>query len=815
MTSVVPPQSRSGSAGLAAGAALRELVLDLVDVPRWVWGPNGLVRVSPSTASLLGLRDADPAALQTAVTALLAPILSARAAGAAWDAYDLETDVPAEDGVLRRVRVAARSVPGHEGWVVGVLAPVGTGTADVEDRYQLLLELSPDALIVHEMGKIVYANPAAVAFARASSLGDLLGASILSFVAPESQPELLQRLAALTGPGSVSEPSEAILQRLDGTSLVMEAVSVRTSWNGRPAYQVIMRDLSERRAAEAAMRQQASLVEHVSDAIVAVDLDGVVTNWNPAAHGIFGWSAAEAVGRPLQAVLGDACSRELASVAGTARVELQLKRRTGEQIDVEVAVDDVLDSFGRISGRVMIASDITERRHRETEKEVAAARLRHQSRHDALTGLANRAMVVEHLTEMLERTAAHVSVAASGVPAGPMAVLFLDLDRFKLVNDSLGHAAGDEVLRIVSRRLLTAVRPNDLVGRLAGDEFVVLVDELTDPGELDRLVDRLFGTLADPLRVNGRRLTVTASVGIAMLEPDERIDAEDLLRDADVAMYTAKQSGRSRAVRFDAQLRTRALASLELEEDLRRAVSNNEITVAYQPLVDLADGRVASTEALARWTHPLRGSMSPALFIPTAEETGLIGRLGASVLADAVAQTAAWRGAGAPDLRVAVNVSGHQLADPNLIPDVVRILAEHELPAHAVSLEITESVLMTDPDAAARTLKALAEVGVGLSVDDFGTGYSSLSYLRQFPVDTIKIDRSFVADITHDMSDLAIVDSVIGLAHRLHLRTVAEGAETEEQVNVLRELGCSQIQGYYFSRPLSPDAVPEFVSRRH
>jgi diguanylate cyclase (GGDEF)-like protein len=418
-------------------------------------------------------------------------------------------------------------------------------------------------------------------------------------------------------------------------------------------------------------------------------------------------------------------------------------------------------------------------------------------------------MVVEHLDELL------ATPRSDGGTVPRLAVLFLDLDRFKLVNDSLGHAAGDEVLRIVSRRLATAVRGTDLVGRLAGDEFVVLVQELAGDEDLHGLVDRLFAVLAEPLSVNGRRLTVTASIGIALLDQAERSDAESLLRDADVAMYTAKQSGRSRAVTFDAQLRSQALNSLELEEDLRRAVLGEDISVAYQPLVDLGSGRATATEALARWTHPVRGPMSPALFIPVAEETGLIGRLGSSVLVDACFRTAAWRADGLRDLRVSVNLSGRQLADANLVPDVVTTLNEAGLPADALSLEITESVLMTDPEAAARTLTALADVGVGLSVDDFGTGYSSLSYLRQFPVDTIKIDRSFVADITHDVADLAIVDSVIGLAHRLHLRTVAEGAETKQQVDVLRELGCHQIQGYYFSRPLMPEDVPGFARDQH
>ncbi|HSP39350.1 MAG TPA: EAL domain-containing protein [Frankiaceae bacterium] len=812
------------TAAWAAGEVLRDLVHDVVGehgwLATWVAGPDGLRSVSPSAAGLLGLVEHAPQLL-SATAALLAPVLVVPAAGVPWDAYEAETDAAGADGVPRRVRISARNVPNHPGWTAGTLEPADASAravTDVEDRYHQLLELSPDGLIVHDAGVIVYANPAVIAFARASGLSDLIGKPILSFVAPESQPELLRRLAGLTGPGSVSAPSEAILLRMDGTTMVMEATSVRTAWNGKPAFQVIMRDLTERRAAEAATRAKASLIEQVSDAIVAVDDAGIITTWNPAASRTFGWTAEEAVGHPIASVVGAECAGALGAAAGGARLETRFARSTGDEIDVELAVDRLGATDGATAGLVMICSDITERRHQETERKVAQARLLHQSRHDVLTGLANRAMVIEHLDALLAR------VAEGALGAGQVAVLFLDLDRFKLVNDSLGHAGGDEVLRIVGRRLASAVRGSDLVGRLAGDEFVVLVADLpgssdrlsgTDTSrDLDQLVNRLFGTLAEPLSVNGRRLTVTASIGIAVLDPNEVAGAEDLLRDADVAMYTAKQSGRSRAVTFNAQLRSQTLYSLELEEDLRRAVQNHDISVAYQPLVDLASGAVTSTEALARWQHPTRGSMSPALFIPVAEEAGMIGHLGTAVLRDACASTARWRGAGFPRLRVAVNLSGRQLADANLVPDVVATLAQVGLPASALSLEITESVLMTDPEAAARTLKALAEVGVGLSVDDFGTGYSSLSYLRQFPVDTIKIDRSFVTDITHDLADLAIVDSVIGLAHRLNLRTVAEGAETKEQVDVLQELGCHQIQGYYFSRPLPPEGVPGFIRSR-
>jgi diguanylate cyclase (GGDEF)-like protein/PAS domain S-box-containing protein len=779
---------------LAAAAALRELVLDTTEVAQWVWGPDGLVRVSPQAAPLLGLpvgssgKAASARRLPDLLADLLQPVLAAIQAGAGWDGYELEQDVKGSDGVPRRLRTRARPVPGQRGWTVGTIEPVATPLADVEDRYRLLLELSPDALIVHEAGIIVYANPAAVRFARATDISNLLGHPIVDFVAPDSLPALLQRLAGLSEPGSVSEPSEATLLRLDGTKLVMEATSVRTTWDSRPAYQVIMRDLSERRAAEMAIRQQASLVEHVSDAIIAIDLFGTVTNWNGAAHRIFGWTAEEAIGRSIGRLLGPSCAVAIGDAQGAVRLDTRLAR---------------LDGSGTLTGQVMICTDITERRHLETERKVTEARLRHQSRHDGLTGLPNRSMVLEHLTELQLR--------GRGLASEAIAVLFLDLDRFKMVNDSLGHAAGDEVLRVVSRRLVAAVRSDDLVARLAGDEFVVLAHDVRQPEEVDRLVAWLFDALSEPLSVNGRRLTVTASIGIVVVDPTERTDAEDLLRDADVAMYAAKQSGRSRSVRFDATLRSRALNSLELEEDLRRAVLNGQIDVAYQPVVELATGRVTATEALARWTHPTRGPMSPGLFIPVAEETGLIGRIGSAVLDAACAQTAEWRNALGRDLRISVNLSGRQLADPQLVPGVKQTLEQYGMPADAVSLEITESVLMTDPDAAARTLKALADVGVGLSVDDFGTGYSSLSYLRQFPVDTIKIDRSFVADITHDASDLAIVDSVIGLAHRLSLRTIAEGAETSEQVDVLRELGCHQIQGFYFSRPLTPAQIPGYL----
>jgi diguanylate cyclase (GGDEF)-like protein len=394
-----------------------------------------------------------------------------------------------------------------------------------------------------------------------------------------------------------------------------------------------------------------------------------------------------------------------------------------------------------------------------------------------------------------------------------MAVLFIDLDHFKIINDSLGHDIGDEVLRTVAVRLTALARACDTVARLAGDEFVVIAEGLVGGDPAVRLAEQVVAALSEPIPVGSgsaaRTVGVGASVGIAIADGSGPVEPEALLRDADVAMYRAKERGRGRVEIFDDALRIAVERRLELQEDLRRGIDGGQLRVFYQPIVDAAAGRVVGFEALARWQHPSRGLLGAADFVGIAEEAGLIVSLGAAVLAQACAQVAAWRAdrPGCEQLHIAVNVSGPQFGHPSFVPTVARVLATTGLAPDALWLEITETSIMADAEGIGSTLDALRALGVHLAIDDFGTGYSSLAYLRRFPVEILKVDRSFVAGLGQDREDEAIIAMIVSLARTLDLMIVAEGVETAEQLDLLRRLGCDTVQGYYLGRPVAAEVA--------
>lgn len=440
----------------------------------------------------------------------------------------------------------------------------------------------------------------------------------------------------------------------------------------------------------------------------------------------------------------------------------------------------------------------------ERARALLERRLAHQAYHDALTGLPNRVAFVASLDRAIART--------SGRREAP-AVLFLDLDGFKHVNDSLGHAAGDQLLVVVAERLRACLRPEDIVARLGGDEFTIL---LTDPVDLHgavRVAERVTAALTAPIVLDGRAVTVTTSIGIVLGTVDYH-RGDDLLRDADVAMYQAKHGGKARYAVFEVGMNAGALGRLELESDLRRAVAGDEFVVHYQPKVTLATGRIAGVEALVRWQHPQRGLLFPADFIPLAEETGLIVPLGRWVLAESCRQVRAWQEAtpAAPPLGLCVNLSARQFRHPDLVEDVAQALLASGLAPGSLTLEITESLLMAEAETAYTTLRALKNLGLGLAIDDFGTGYSSLAYLKRFPVDLLKIDKAFVAGLGHDPADTGIVRAVLALAATLELEVVAEGVETKEQCAELRALGCVLGQGYHFAKPQDAAAMAALLA---
>jgi diguanylate cyclase (GGDEF)-like protein len=442
--------------------------------------------------------------------------------------------------------------------------------------------------------------------------------------------------------------------------------------------------------------------------------------------------------------------------------------------------------------------------------EIATNRLAQQATHDTLTGLPNRAFVLDRLGQALTH---------SQHSGALLAVLFIDLDRFKPINDSLGHHTGDEVLTRIAGRLTALLRADDTVARLGGDEFMVLCERLASPAAAVAIAELVVAELSRPIMTGAgsgaREVNVGASVGIAYADRSTDLTPEDLVRDADVAMYQAKQRGRGRVEVFDDALTIAVEQRLRTQDDLRHAIDGGQLRAYYQPIVDGATAVVLGFEALARWQHPTRGLLGPGDFIEVAEESGLIVPLGAEILNQACVQAVRWRDEhpGHHRLHVAVNVASAQLAHRSLIPTITAALADTGLDPDTLWLEITETTIMADTEAAAETLRAIRALGVHLAIDDFGTGYSSLTYLRRFPVETLKIDRSFVAGIGRDREDEAIVGMILGLARALGLHVVAEGVETAEQLNQLRQLGCELMQGFYLGRPMPADQIRNFLSR--
>ena len=447
---------------------------------------------------------------------------------------------------------------------------------------------------------------------------------------------------------------------------------------------------------------------------------------------------------------------------------------------------------------------IAEQKRISEELERSKEHFRHAAFHDSLTGLPNRALFVEHLKLAIQQVQRQ--------PERSFAVFFLDLDRFKNINDSLGHTCGDQLLIAIARRLEVCLRPGDVVARFGGDEFAILIDGLAHPNGAVRVAEKIQRELLVPVILGQHEAFTTASIGIAFGTTNYE-EPEDILRDADTAMYRAKEGGKARCELFDKVMHTRAVALLRLENDLRRAVEREEFRIHYQPIICLRSGKLAGFEALARWQHPERGLVSPAEFIPVAEETGLIVPIGLWMLEEACRQVREWQ-ARVPNgrtLSLSVNLSGKQLAQPDLVEQVKRILLKTGFDSHCLKLEITESVVMENAEAASATFHRLRALGLQLSIDDFGTGYSSLSYLHRFPVNTLKIDRSFVSRMGAEDENLEIVRTILTLARNLSMEVVAEGVESAEQMRHLMTLSCEYGQGYFFSKPMDGKAAKIFI----
>ena len=575
----------------------------------------------------------------------------------------------------------------------------------------------------------------------------------------------------------------------------------------------ILRSVIGRKAGDDALfmekeRAQVTL-NSIGDAVLSTDTAGNVTYLNIVAERMTGWSRQEATGRPFAEVFRiiDGVTRQPASnpmalaVRENQTVGLTencvLIRRDGSESAIEDSAAPIHDRGGRVTGAVIVFHDVSATRAITQE-------MAHLAQHDFLTDLPNRMLLSDRIASAIALARRH---------SKRRAVLFLDLDGFKHINDSLGHPVGDLLLQSVAQRLKACVRSSDTVSRQGGDEFVVLLSEIEHAADAARSAEKMVLTLAAPHDVAGKELHITTSIGISIY-PEDGQDAETLIKCADTAMYHAKDKGRNNYQFFTGDMNIRAVERQYLEASLRRALERREFVLHYQPKVDLETRAITGVEALIRWRHPERGLIPPALFVPLAEDCGLIVPIGQWVLHEACRQAQAWIDAGLPPLPVAVNISAAEFQGREFVEGVRATLAQTRLDPRYLELELTESVLMQDAGTTAASLIALKALGLRLAIDDFGTGYSSLSYLRQFPIDTLKIDQSFVREITAGSRDDTIVGAIISMGKSLKQRVIAEGVETGEQLAFLRRQHCGEGQGFHFSRPVSADDFAALLAAR-
>lgn len=772
-------------------------------------------------------------------------------------------------------------------------------------RYWLLLELSPDAIAVHEMGTVVWVNSAAVRFAEVKSRSQILGMQITEFVHPDSRAAMVERLLAMgEQAGASTGPDEVTMCTSAGRPVPMEVTSVRTLWEGRPAYQVILRDIRPAKAADAALRYQAALVDHVSDAVIGLDTRGIVRSWNPAASTMYGATAGQAVGHPVADVVGAEIDPG-AVIALGGSTDAMHHRRDGAELSVRVTASAMdagylvvcandtshrmlLDRLGSIlaalseavmvvtgggvidmanpaalallsippdavpgitittlplefdhtgateggavaalfataiaSGpgfidRTVYLNNNSEDTHRWlscsctplyldgaqpavlvsltdiTDRHLTAARHHYEATHDTLTGLVNRAGILAHLDNRHTPDACQRS---------DIVVYYLDLNNFKLINDSMGHIVGDTVLQAVARRLLSEVGSGAVVGRLGGDEFVIIDVASDDPEEQARQqADRIHAALTEPIHVRGRDEQISTSIGVTLVGHNDHRSSTDILRDADVALYRAKASPEP-FVLFSVELRRHLQRRAFLESDLRIALASPGppgLHMVYQPVFDVRTVQPVAAEALIRWDHPTLGPVGPDEFIPLSEESDLITPIGEFAIQRAIADFAAadWTHG-----VLCVNVSRRDLIDTTIVDRIDTVLGQTGFDPTHLCLEVTESAVTNVPRTTRHVLKLLRQRGIKIAIDDFGTGSSSLSQLYRLPLDIIKIARPFIADLATSAAARTITAGIIGMSHATDLIVVAEGIETADQLAAITDLDCDLAQGFYLRRP--------------
>ncbi|WP_299439797.1 EAL domain-containing protein [uncultured Rhodospira sp.] len=678
--------------------------------------------------------------------------------------------------------------------------------ARADKTYRHLIDLAPDLICVVRNNRIELMNDAGAAMLGLWPAESIVGRDLRQYVHEDSRP-LIEDIGGLLVGAQHHVPAR--LRDMRGRVIDVELAAVQSDPDAEgQSYMIVARDVSERqRATEEIIQREerlSKIMDTMVEALIIIDTEGIIETFNAAAEQMFEYEAAEVIGQPVSILM----TEELATahqnhvrtylhtgkstVLGTGR-EVEARRRDGTTFPADLSVSEM-----KVGGRhlfIGMMRDITERK-------IAEQRLLFLATRNPLTGLPNRALFRDRL---------EAAIARADDTGSMIGILFVDLDHFKNINDTLGHPAGDRVLQMAGRRLQGHVRPGDTVSHQSGDEFTVILENVRGEDEVSSIAHRMLDDLSRPFELDGREIYTSGSIGV-VIYPQTRGGISNLLRNVDTAVNFAKKKGRNNYQFYTDRLSNDMVRRLQVETGLRRALERNELSVFYQPKVDLATRSVIGAEALLRWRSDDLGDVSPVEFIPVAEETGLIVPIGEWVLRTVCRQIKAWQNDGLPSVLVGVNLSPRQFRDPELAEGIKGILRDTGVKPDLLDLELTEGMLIENADEAVEALWSLKNVGITLSIDDFGTGYSSLSYLKRFPIDALKIDRSFIMDIPSSEDDMAITQAIIRMASSLGLQLVAEGVETEAQVEFLRANGCQLGQGYLFSRPVDPQTMSALLA---
>ncbi|MEL0584911.1 MAG: EAL domain-containing protein [Candidatus Thiodiazotropha sp. (ex. Lucinoma kazani)] len=668
-----------------------------------------------------------------------------------------------------------------------------------ENRYRQLVDDSPTPILLLQENKIVFLNEAAKQTLAVSIQKPLINkqACILFH---DASPQLLEaQIKSLRNHNS--QPYEAAFRRADGIIIQVEVFVSPVEHEGAPATQLVFTDVTQRKESDAKLKQAVQIIEHTMEGVLITDSNGVIDSVNPAFTEITGYSEQEIITQHPRILISGRHPPEFFEElwdnvrnTGSWRGEVWNQRKNGEVYPVWMTISCVRDEQGSVMHYVAVFSDITSIKQTQSQ-------LEHLAHHDSLTNLPNRLLFEDRLEH---------AIAQAKRQKRQLAVLFLDLDRFKNINDSLGHAMGDELLKEVAARLQKILRDDDTAARLGGDEFTVLVENIEDPSQAAVVATKIQEKFKAPFKIAGRELHVTTSIGISIY-PEDGKDVADLTKNADAAMYQAKEQGRNNYRYYTSELTRTAFERLLLETELRSALHQNQLLLYYQPQISLNNGEMTGAEAVLRWHHPRLGIIPPARFIPLAEESGLIHEIGNWVLQEACAQTRYLNKQGLFQGRMAINLSVRQIMQTDLILRFEQIIADSGCPPTMLQLEVTEGIFMGQMQHSVPVLDVFKKLGVSIAIDDFGTGYSSLSYLKQLPIDKLKIDRSFIRDMPHDSDAVAITQAIVSLGKNLGLRITAEGIETMAQQSLLQKMGCQEGQGYLYSPPVPAETFEEML----